>query len=264
MSCLPSLPGGAVLADVFRLGESALIIEPGSRAATNELLAGLRAGQWRPRAWARFLARATRRSIGQARLHPRALVEITALHAGLGLLGGQKSRVWTATSWALAVSHLGMLEQRRSIGWANVLTLTRANLPTLTDAWWAPVVALASDVADGRLARKLDTASPFGAAADSLADAAFWTWFAHRHEPNRCVRAAGLLAWAVPVVVVTAISVGRGRMVDAPRPILVRPAVALQAILTVRAVFRWGRCRERAGSSVWVGRGTQGAAEDGS
>ncbi|MFI5593914.1 CDP-alcohol phosphatidyltransferase family protein [Amycolatopsis sp. NPDC051758] len=215
-----------------------MITEPDSRAATNALLNELRQGRWRPPAWTRFLVQATRRSVHQARLRPRALGEITALHLGLAALGHRKRLLWTVTSWALAATHLGLLEQRRSLSLADVVTLTRANVPALTTGWAAPVVVLAGDVADGRLARGLGTASPFGAAADSLADAAFWTWFALYHEPSRRVRAAALLAWVVPVVAVTTAGFGRGRMVDAPRPVLLRPAAAMQAVLALRAVRR--------------------------
>jgi phosphatidylglycerophosphate synthase len=215
-----------------------VITEPDSRAATNELLDGLREGRWRPQAWTRFLLHATRRSIHQARLRPRALGEITLLHIVFAAAGHRKCPLWTVTSWALAATHLGMLEDRRSLGLANVITLTRANLPTLTSAWGSPVVALVSDLIDGRLARRLGTPSPFGAAADSLADAAFWARFALHHEPSRRVRAAALVAWVVPVIAVTTTSVARGRMVDAPRPVIVRPAAAMQAALTVRAILR--------------------------
>jgi phosphatidylglycerophosphate synthase len=211
--------------------------ESGSRAATNQLLAELRDGRWRPSAWTRFLADATRRSARQARQHPRALAEITALHTGFAVLA-RRGRVWTVVSWALAATHLGMLDGRRSIGWANAITLTRANLPTLAGGWWLPVLALGSDVADGRLARGLGTASPFGASADALADAAFWAWYALRHEPSRPVRAVALLAWVAPVLTVTTISVSSGHMVDSPRPALLRPAAALQAALTIRAILR--------------------------
>lgn len=221
-----------------------MITEPDSRAATNELLDGLRQGRWRPPAWTWFLVHAIRRSVHQARLRPRALGEVTLLHIVFAALSHRKRPLWTVVSWVLAATHLGMLEHRRSLGLANVITLTRANLPTLSTGWAAPVGALASDLADGRLARRLGTQSPFGAAADSLADAAFWAWFALRHEPSRRVRAAALLAWVVPVIVVTTGSVGRGRMMDAPRPVVVRPAAALQAALAVRAVLRrTRRCR---------------------
>jgi hypothetical protein len=214
-----------------------VIAEPDSRAATNQLLAELRDGRWRPDAWSEFLAGAVRRSIRQARQRPRALAEITALHAGFAVLA-RGGRVWTVVSLALAATHLGMLEGRRSIGWADAITLTRANLPTLADGWWLPMLALGSDVADGRLARGLGTTSPFGAAADALADAAFWAWYARRHEPSRTVRAAAVLAWVAPVLTVTTISVSRGQMIDSPRPVVLRPAAALQAALTVRAVRR--------------------------
>lgn len=212
-----------------------------SRAATDELLAGIREGRWRPRAWARFLLRAAQRSAREGRRRPRALAEVTLLHAATVTFGKRKSPVWTLTSWALAITHLGMLEQRHSIGWADALTLTRANMPTLSDAQWLPVLALASDLADGRLARALGTETPFGASADSLADAAFWACFALRYEPSRHLRAAALLAWVVPVIAVTATSVASGRMVDAPRPVLLRPAALLQTTLAVRAVRR-GKC----------------------
>lgn len=213
--------------------------EPDSRAATNALLAGLRQGGWRPRAWTRFLRDATRRSVHQARSRPRALAEITVLHIVFAAAGRRKHPVWTVVSWALAATHLGMLEHRRYLGVADVVTLTRANLPTLTDGWAVPVVALASDLADGRLARGRGTTSPFGAAADSLVDAAFWAWFALRHEPSLRVRAAALAAWVAPVIAVTTASFRRGRMVDAPRPVVVRPAAAMQALLTAHALLRW-------------------------
>ncbi len=212
-----------------------------SRTATDELLAGLRDGRWRPRAWTRFFAAATRRSIRQARLRPRALLEITALHIGFATGFPRRAhggRVWTVVCWVLAATHLGMLEERRSIGWANTITLTRANLPARPYRWWLPVLALASDLADGRIARELGTETSFGASADALADAAFWTWFALRHEPDARLRATAVLAWVVPALAVTTGSVGRGRMIDAPRPVLVRPAAALQVVLTGRAVAR--------------------------
>jgi phosphatidylglycerophosphate synthase len=182
------------------------------------------------------LCRAAQRSAQQARLHPRALAEVTVLHAVLAAVAPRKRAAWTLSSWALAASHLGMLEHRSSIGLAGAVTLIRANLPTFGEHRWLAAVALASDLIDGRIARRLGTVSPFGAAADSLADAAFWVWFVHRHEPSRWVRTAALLAWAMPVVSVTAASVRRGQMVDAPRSSLLRPAAALQAILTARAV----------------------------
>jgi hypothetical protein len=78
----------------------------------------------------------------------------------------------------------------------------------------------------------------FGAYADSLADVAFWTWFVLRHEPSRGVRITALAVWAAPVVIVTTASIGRGQMVDAPRPAVLRPAAAMQALLAARALLR--------------------------
>ncbi|NUR27743.1 MAG: CDP-alcohol phosphatidyltransferase family protein [Catenulispora sp.] len=215
-----------------------------SRAVTNELLDVLRSGRWRPRAWVRFVARAAQRSVQQAVLHPRALAEVTALHAAFAL-ARPRSR-WVVVSWALAASHLGMLEDQRSLGWANTITLFRANLPAVTDRRSTALLALGTDLADGRLARALGTTSPFGAAADSLADAAFWTWYAHRHEPVPAVRAVALIAWVAPVAAVTAVSVGKGAMVDPPRPAAVRPAAALQVALALRALVRTVRYRRSA------------------
>lgn len=212
--------------------------EHDSRAATNALLDGLRQGRWRPRAWTRFLTLATRRSIQQAQRRPRALAEITTLHLVFAICSHRQRPLWTIASWALAATHLGMLEHRQSIGIATVITLTRANLPALTTGWVTPVAALASDLADGHIARRLGTQTPFGAAADSLADAAFWAWFALRQEPSPRMRRAALLAWLAPVIAVTAVSVRQGRMVDAPRPVIVRPAAMMQAVLAVRAVAR--------------------------
>lgn len=230
----------------------AVAAEPDSRAATDLLLVELRRGRWRPRAWTRFLRHAAERSVHQALLRPRALGEITVLHIAFAVARRPKRPLWTITSWLLAATHLGMLERRGSIGLANVVTLTRANLPALADGWALPAVALGSDLADGRLARRLGTTSRFGAAADSLADAAFWAWFALRHEPSRRVRGAALLAWVAPVVAVTTTSFGRGRMVDAPRPVLLRPAAVMQAALTARALHRARRSRSRAWMTLRV------------
>lgn len=120
-----------------------------------------------------------------------------------------------------------------------MVTLLRANLPALGgSARWLPVLALATDLLDGRLARRLGVQTAFGTYADSLADAAFWLWFALRHEPSRALRIAALAAWAAPVVVITVASVVGGRLLDAPRPVLLRPAAALQALIGARALPR--------------------------
>ncbi|MEV0170388.1 CDP-alcohol phosphatidyltransferase family protein [Streptomyces sp. NPDC050803] len=111
------------------------------------------------------------------------------------------------------------------------------------------VLAITSDLADGHLARRQATQSPFGDYADSFADAAYWTWLVLRHEPSRTIRAAAIAAWALPVTTVTAVAVSRGAMPEWPRPALLRPAAAVQVIVAVRHLL----CRGQA-----VGRGSGG------
>jgi hypothetical protein len=137
----------------------------------------------------------------------------------------------------MAVTRLGMLGRRRSIGWPNAISLSRANLAVAGQPLgrWAGVVAVASDSLDGAIARRVRP-TVFGAYADSLADAAFWTWYGTRREPSRLLRVASLAAWAAPVAAVTAASIVRGEMVEPPRPALFRPAAAMQAVLAVRAL----------------------------
>ncbi len=53
---------------------------PGSREFIDQALAELRAGRWSPRAWMRFLAQSTERSVLQALRRPGARLEITAVH----------------------------------------------------------------------------------------------------------------------------------------------------------------------------------------
>lgn len=252
-SCAPALrrdgpAGGAGVPPGPQGGTgTALASWPGSRAAADELLAGLRREGWGPRAAARFLGRAALRSLVQARARPRAMAELAALHALLMVLGEPGRRRWVAVPWALAAAHTGMLEQRSSIGLANAITLTRANLPVLEHrlGGWLPVLALASDFLDGRLARASCSESAFGASADALSDIAFWAWFTLTHEPSRRARVAALAVWAAPALTVAALSVARGRMVDAPRPALLRPYAAMQVILTARALDRCAGRRRR-------------------
>jgi phosphatidylglycerophosphate synthase len=141
-----------------------------------------------------------------------------------------------ASSWLMTVTHLGLLGPASSLGAATTVTLIRANLPALGMATpWLAVAAVASDRADGILARRAGP-TQFGHYADSLADSAFWAWFAYRHEPDPRVLAAAALAWVAPVAAIVALSFRRGRMVDMPRPAGLRPAAAMQAVLAVRAV----------------------------
>jgi CDP-alcohol phosphatidyltransferase len=225
--------------------------DPGSRQRTQELLALLAAGGHRPAAWGQFAVRAVGMSCEAAVERPRAAAEVTALHAVVLLVArcrGRAGGAWTGLSWLLAVTHLGLLGERRSLGAANAVTLARACLPTLADGRWTGPAALAADFLDGQLARHRGEATVFGSYADTIADAAFWTWFAARHEPSRPLRAAAAAAWTAPVAAVAAVSVARGRMTDVPRPALVRPAAPLAVLLVVRA------CARRRGQAPEPGR----------
>ena len=174
-------------------------------------------------------------------MRPQALLELAALHVGLAVVRRQRGvdgLAWISCSWALSVTHLGLLEQRRRISLADVLTLTRANLPAVAPEATAFVASAAvlTDVLDGPVARILATTTPFGRDADTLADAAFWSWFLLRHEPNRVVRALGLAVTSMRVPLVVAASVARGRMVDVPRTRWLRPVAVVQGILLARAL----------------------------
>ncbi len=213
-------------------------VDAGSRAFTDAALRELRAARWSPAGWARFTRAVTVRAVEQIIDHRRAAVEVSVLH-GLFLfvaLRRGRGRWWVASSWALAVTHLGLLGRRRTIGWPNAVTLARANLPVTGGPLgrWVGVAALASDKLDGTLARRQGP-TMFGFYADSLADAAFWTWFSTR-DRSRLVTAAGVAAWVAPMVAVGAASIAKGEMVAGPRPALLRPAAAMQAILAVRAL----------------------------
>lgn len=215
--------------------------DAGSRQRTEELLGGLRSGGWRPGAWYRFCCRACVMSWQAAAARPRAAAEVTALHAVLFWLArdsGRGNRARVAASWLLAVTHLGLLGQRRSLGAANAVTLARANLPALASGPWTGLAALAADLLDGQLARRRGEVTVFGSYADTLADAAFWTWFAARHEPSRVLRAAAFAAWTAPVAAATALSVTRGRMTGILRHELLRPAAPLEVLLLARACAR--------------------------
>ncbi|WAH98179.1 CDP-alcohol phosphatidyltransferase family protein [Arthrobacter sp. MMS18-M83] len=223
-----------------------LCVESRSRSATDELLRGLRDEGWGITAWSHFLGRATLRSIRQAIHHAPALAEATALHAGLAVAAHPRHRRWVAASWLLTVTHLGMLENRRTLGPANVLTLIRANLPAMEDRLGPslPMLALATDFLDGRISRATGTETPFGRYADFLADAALWNWYAARHEPSRWLRIAGLAAWVLPIAAVATSSFAGARMKDVPRSPWIRPAAALEILLGARALQRTIRSRQ--------------------
>ncbi len=208
---------------------------PESRAFVDRVLAELRRGRWRPAAWAVFLRRCAAQSAEQARAHPLATLEVTALHLALLAMSG-RSRLRLAASWMLAITHLGLLgSRRRSIGSADVLSLVRANLPA---GRWSPLVAIGTDVADGRLAR-LGTQTAFGAYADGLADVVFWSRQVWAREPSAAVRAAAAAAWLLPLSAIGAVYFAGGRTIDYPRLVLVRRLSAgLQCLLAARALIR--------------------------
>ncbi|WP_328500498.1 CDP-alcohol phosphatidyltransferase family protein [Streptomyces sp. NBC_00457] len=181
------------------------------------------------------------RSTRQAARRPRALTELTALHCLLlPLTRTRQDRRWVTVSWTLGALHLGLLERRDRLSAADALTLIRGNLPATTvgASRFAGVLAMASDLVDGRLARRQAAVSPFGDYADSFADAAFWTWLAVRHEPSHTVRAAAIAAWAAPIAAVTAVAIRRGTMPERPRPALLRPAAAMQGVIALRHLLR--------------------------
>ncbi len=230
---------------------------PESRAFVDQALAELRRSRWTPAAWAAFLWSCGARSAVQARAHRLAALEVTVLHLALLTLGGRSrppheiavaecrfrgvgSRLGLATSWTLAITHLGLLgPARRSVGPATALSLLRANLRA---GRWSPLVAIGTDVADGWLARRT-TPTAFGAYADALADIAFWTRQVLVHESSAVVRAAALSAWLLPLLAIASAYFAAGRTIDYPRLRLVRCLMAgLQCLLAARALT--GRLEE--------------------
>lgn len=211
-----------------------------SRAATDELLGGLRRGGFSGRAVGAFIADATLRSIREALKRPRALAEASAVHAGMAALAHPYGRVWVATSWLMTVTHLGMLEERRTMGLPNLLTVARANLPAAAARLGSavPVLALATDFVDGKLARRTGTVTRFGTQGDYLADAALWTWFTVKHEKSRGWQLATFAAWAIPVAGLTIASFAKGGMVDVPRSRWLRPAAAVEVLIGARVLAR--------------------------
>lgn len=217
-----------------------------SRAASNELLAGLRRGGFGPRALGAFVADATMRSWREAAARPRAVVETTAVHAAIGALAGRRGLAWVGASWLMAVTHFGMLESRRDLGAANLLTVARGALPAAGHRLGTPAtvaLALATDFADGKIARGTGAVTRFGAQGDFLADTALWTWFVVRHERSTAWRIATFAAWAAPVIGVAAASVARGGMVDLPRSRWFRPAAAVEVLIGGRVLWRWWASR---------------------
>jgi cardiolipin synthase len=160
---------------------------------TRETLAELRASQFRPRAWLRFLAKSFERAAELRREHWRAHRQSLALGAG-GLV------VWTSVAvagepalaaigagwWLLTMLmlnwHLGLLERPDgsplpSLGVANILSLGRLGLvpvlPVLKPELLATalIVAGVTNALDGYLARRRREETRLGFWLDGVADA---------------------------------------------------------------------------------------------
>jgi len=204
-----------------------------SRRFVNDVLGELAANRFGLKAWARFLGRSFARSRDQARMRPAAAAEVTALHA---LAGASGSWAWPLASWFLSITHLGLLGERATLGWPNRVTLLRALLPALApNSPWTSLVALTTDFADGRLARRGDETA-FGTFADPIADGVFWSWFGLRWERKPWLRWAPLTLFALSTGGIAATYFVCGRVIDYPRPVAIRYLSAgMQMALTLRA-----------------------------
>jgi CDP-alcohol phosphatidyltransferase len=207
-----------------------------SRKIVDDLLGQLAARHFVPTAWVRFIARSLVRSADEVRTRRVAAAELTALHLAAGAAG---SWPWALTSWSLCIAHLGLLGDSPTLGWPNRLTVLRGLLPSLAPTTrWTSVAALATDFADGRLARA-GGESAFGAFADPIADGVFWSWYALRWERNRLLRWVPMALFGGSAAVIAVAYFARGRTIDYPRPPAVRYlSAALQIMLAVRTLRR--------------------------
>jgi phosphatidylglycerophosphate synthase len=205
-----------------------------SRRFVDEILVELSSRRFRPSAWATFFGRSLVRSLADLRIRRAAAAEVTVFHVLAAAAGG---RWWAFASWFLCITHLGLLGERSTLGWPNRITLLRALLPSLAPASrWTSLVAMATDFADGRLARG-EERTAFGAYADPIADGAFWSWYAWRWEPNRWLRWVPITLFAASVAGISAAYFARGRSIDYPRLMAVRYASAAgQILLTIRSL----------------------------
>lgn len=169
-----------------------------SRAATNRLLGELHAGRWRPWAWRRFLSAAVIRSASQAAAHRQALVEASPLHGLFIVLAGRRTDPPARWRW-IATS------------WA----LSALHLGLLESR---PALGVANTLT---LARANLPATGAGLGR-WLGVAALTTDFVDGKFARRT----------------STQSFRHGRMLDPPRPELIRPAAALQIMLAARCLRR--------------------------
>jgi phosphatidylglycerophosphate synthase/SAM-dependent methyltransferase len=163
---------------------------------SRELLAGLRAGGFRPTAWRDFLRRSFQRAhvarAGRAELARQVrrwgsigTIAIFLLARTLRVRPGRYV-AWWLLCWAMLDWHLGMVEgprgeRRARLSPADALTLGRLALVPFAAtpaerARWVAIVAVgaASDGLDGHLARRSGL-TRLGAQLDSSADALFFS-----------------------------------------------------------------------------------------
>jgi len=204
------------------------------RQFVDDILTELAARRFAPTAWVRFMGRSLARSVDQVRIRPTTAAELTGIHLVAGAAGSWR---WALTSWFLCITHLGLLGDSPTLGWPNRLTLLRALLPSLVpDSPQASVIALATDFADGRLARA-GGESAFGAFADPIADGVFWSWYALRWEHNPWLRWVPITLFGGSAAVIAIAYFGRGRTIDYPKPPAVRYLSAVtQITLAVRTL----------------------------
>ncbi len=180
------------------------------------------------------MGRSLARSADAVRERPIAAAELTAIHLVAAAAGSWR---WALTSWSLCITHLGLLGDSPTLGWPNRLTVLRALLPSLAPASrWTSLVALATDFADGRLARA-GRESAFGAFADPIADGIFWSWYALRWEQNRWLRWVPMAIFGGSAAGIAVAYFARGRTIDYPRPLAFRYLSAVMKItLAVRTL----------------------------
>lgn len=222
----------------------AVVRPAGSRLFTDAVLRDLKAGGYRPRAWVELAVSSGRRSIEQIAERPLAAAETVMVSAALAWLGGARFR--SAAACLLAVTHLGLLGDRRSLGLANVLTLARAGLPARAGA--APFAAVL-DAADGLIARRRGPTA-FGSFADPLADVAFWSAMAAGPGAGRTVRTVTVLLWTAPAAGIAIAYFALGRAIDYPRWLLHRRLSAAAQVLLTLALLKRARRRQAAAAAM--------------